>query len=85
MGHELCLATPGVGLNPDVISAVGLRVCDWNDDGNVDLSDGIGQLTWTFSGGPAHPDCIPTVLSPPNCPNCIKVDNTDCIDTCVPD
>jgi len=81
-GHELCLATPG---DPDVMTAVGLQVLDWSNDGTLDLSDGVGQLAWTFSGAVPHPDCIPTVLSPPNCPNCIEVDNTSCIDTCVPD
>ena len=79
-GHELCLATPG---DPDVITAVGVKVLDWNGDGNLDLADGIAQLTWTFSGGSAHTECVPT-MSPPNCPNCIEVDNTNCIDTCTP-
>ena len=81
-GHELCLATPG---DPDVITAVGLQVLDWNDSGDLDLADGVTQLSWTFSGAVEHPDCIPTVLVPPNCPNCIQVDNTNCIDTCTPD
>ena len=81
-GHELCLATPG---DPDVITSVGLQVLDWNDSGDLDLADGVTQLSWTFSGAVEHPDCIPTVLVPPNCPNCIQVDNTNCIDTCTPD
>jgi len=80
-GAELCLATPG---SPDVITAVGLQVLDWNNDGGLDLADGVSQRAWTFTGGPEHPDCIPTVLVPPNCPNCIVVESPDCINTCTP-
>jgi len=81
-GAELCLATPG---ETDVITPVGLQVLDWSNDGTLDLSDGVGQLAWTFTGGTEHPDCIPTVLVPPNCPNCIEVVSPECIDTCTPD
>jgi len=86
-GHELCLATPREGAT-DIMTGVGLQVLDWSNDGTLDLSDGVGQLAWTFSGGPEHPDCIPTVLSPPNCPNCIAIcplTPNPCIDTCTED
>ena len=81
-GHELCLATPG---DPDVITAAGVAVLDWNGSGILDLADGVAQLTWTFSGGAAHPGCVSTVLMPPNCPNCIQVDSPDCLNTCTAD
>ena len=32
-----------------------VALLDWNDDGTLDLSDGVGTLNWLFSGGPDAP------------------------------
>jgi hypothetical protein len=47
------------------MDTVGLQIMDWNGDGALDNSDGIGLLTWFFSGAAEHvlgQDCIGQLL-----------------------
>lgn len=36
------------------LTGTGLAVLDWNGDGDHDLTDAVGSLTFQFGGGPAH-------------------------------
>jgi len=76
---NLCFATPTGGVPAFQLTPVGLTILDWNGDGELDIADPIGQLTWEFQITAPHVLC--TDLS---CTNCILVVSPDCIDTCTP-
>jgi len=76
LGAELSSATAGSDLcivDATGATAVGLQIMDWTGEGALDLSDGVGLLTWFFSGGAEH-DLGQA---------CIVTQSPECISSCV--
>ena len=38
-----------------IIDPANLLLLDWNGDGGINITDGVGVLAWLFSSGPPHP------------------------------